>query len=356
MKDNQRDTTQEILLSFKIGPRYEAQKIIGYGAYGIVIQAKDLERDQLVAIKKLNKIEDVVDIKRNLREIKCMRTLKHESILSIKKLIHIQGNPKEIGEIYLITELMETDLHRILKSDQELTLDHGLYFVYYILRALKYIHSANIVHRDIKPSNILVNADCTIKICDFGLSRLIDSGLEDLTEYVVTRFYRAPEIMLSSHMYTKSVDIWSAGCTFAEILGRKVLFPGGNYIKQIDLIIKLLGTPSEDDMEFIANSHAKRFLQSLPYHPRQNLREFIAPNASPEAYDLLEKMLEFNPKKRITVEEALKHPYLADFHDSDDEPVSSEIADFQFENQEFTFDELKNLLLEELEICKTLDN
>ena len=207
MKDNQKDTTQEILASFNIRPRYEPEKIIGYGAYGIVIQAKDTEKDQVVAIKKLNKIEDIVDLKRNLREIKCMRMLKHESILNLKRVIHIQDSSKEIGEIYLITELMETDLHRILKSEQELTDDHAQYFLYYLLRALKYIHSANIVHRDIKPSNILVNADCTIKICDFGLSRQIDSGLEDLTEYVVTRFYRAPEIMLSSHMYTKSVDI-----------------------------------------------------------------------------------------------------------------------------------------------------
>lgn len=109
-------------------------------------------------------------------------------------------------------------------------------------------------------------------------------------------------------------------------------------------------------MEFIANSHAKRFLQSLPYHPRMDLKEFIAPNVAPEAFDLIGKMLEFNPTKRITVEEALRHPYLADFHDSDDEPISSETADFQFENQDFSFEDLKSLLLEELEICRSLDN
>ena len=141
MKDNQKDTTQEILASFNIRPRYEPEKIIGYGAYGIVIQAKDTEKDQVVAIKKLNKIEDIVDLKRNLREIKCMRMLKHESILNLKRVIHIQDSSKEIGEIYLITELMETDLHRILKSEQELTDDHAQYFLYYLLRALKYIHS-----------------------------------------------------------------------------------------------------------------------------------------------------------------------------------------------------------------------
>lgn len=356
MNPSQKDTTEEILNSFRVKPRYVPEKIIGYGAYGIVVQATDTETDQPVAIKRLNKIEDIVDIKRNLREIKLMRILKHDSILNLKKIIHNQQSPKELGEIYLITELMETDLHRILKSDQELTPDHAQYFLYYLLRALKYIHSANIVHRDIKPSNILVNADCTIKICDFGLSRQIDSGLEDLTEYVVTRYYRAPEIMLSSHMYTKSVDIWSAGCTFAEILGRKVLFPGGNYIKQIDLIIKMLGTPNEEDMEFIANSHAKRFLQSLPYHPRMNLRETIAPAASELAFDLISKMLEFNPNKRVTVEEALRHPYLADFHDSDDEPVSQEVAEFIFESQDFGFEDLKAMLLEELEICVGLNN
>ena len=355
MEENSKDTTQEILNSFNVRPRYDPQKIIGYGAYGIVVQARDTEKDKIVAIKKLNKIKDIVDIKRNLREIKCMRLLNHENVLNLKRLIHVQEKPNEIGEIYLITELMETDLHRILKSDQELTPDHAQYFIYYILRTLKYIHSANIVHRDIKPSNILINADCSIKICDFGLSRQIDCGLEDLTEYVVTRFYRAPEIMLSSHIYTKAVDIWSAGCTFAEILGKKVLFPGGNYIKQIDLIIKLLGTPSEEEMDFVANSHAKRFLTSLPYHPKMNLRDFINKEASQEAIDLIEKMIEFNPNKRITVEEALRHPYLESFHDSDDEPVSEEIADFRFENHECSFEELKDLILEELEICKTIE-
>ena len=340
---------EEILNAFNIGPRYLPEKIIGYGAYGTVVQALDTKTDSQVAVKKLNKIEDVVDAKRNLREIKTIKYLKHDSILNLVDLIHIQEGPSELGEIYIITPLMETDLHRILKSDQELTEDHAQYFLYYILRALKYIHSADIVHRDIKPSNILVNADCSIKICDFGLSRQINSGLEDLTEYVVTRFYRAPEIMLSSHIYTKAVDIWSVGCTFGEILARRVLFPGQNYIKQIDLIIKALGTPCENDMEFIANPHAKQFMKSLEFHSQKDFRSFVSATASDEALDLLGKMLEFNPNKRITVEEALRHPYFEDMHDSEEEPVSEETVDFSFEEQDLDFPEVKKLLLQEIQ-------
>lgn len=217
-----------------------------------------------------------------------------------------------------------------MKSDNDITGQHIQYFVYYILRALKYLHSANIVHRDLKPSNILINSDCSLKLCDFGLSRNISEGLEDLTEYVVTRYYRAPEIMLSSHEYTKAVDIWSLGCTFAEMLAKKVLFPGANYIQQINLIVKVLGSPSEEDTHFIVNPHAKRFLNSMDKQDKVPFSNFIDTD-NPLALDLLEKMIEFNPNKRITVEEALKHPYFEDLHDSDDEPVFEDNIDYSFE-------------------------
>ena len=126
---------------------------------------------------------------------------------------------------------METDLNRVIKSKQKLTDEHIQYFIYQILRAFLYIHSARIIHRDLKPSNILLNENCDVKLCDFGLSRNLSKEKgEDLTEYVVTRFYRAPEIMLSSHEYSKAVDVWSIGCSFAEVISGKVLFPGENYI------------------------------------------------------------------------------------------------------------------------------
>lgn len=130
-----------------------------------------------------------------------------------------------------------------------------------MLRALKYLHSAKIIHRDIKPSNALLNENCELKLCDFGLSRTLSNEIgEDLTEYVVTRYYRAPEIMLSKHEYFNALDIWSVGCTFAEILTNKTLFPGENYIEQVLLIINMRGSPDADTLKFINNEYALKYV------------------------------------------------------------------------------------------------
>ena len=156
---------------------------------------------------------------------------------------------------------MDTDLYKIIKTNQELSDEHYKFIMYQMLRALLFLHSGNVIHRDIKPSNVLINEDCIIKLCDFGLSRNLDSDDQmALTEYVVTRFYRAPEVMLCSHQYSKCIDIWSAGCTFAEMLTKSYLFPGDNYLNQIKLILEVLGSPEQDDMEFITNQNAKSYI------------------------------------------------------------------------------------------------
>jgi mitogen-activated protein kinase 1/3 len=178
---------------------------------------------------------------------------------------------KKVGDIYLVFEKMDSDLYKIIKSNQELSDDHYKFIIYQIFRAILFLHSANIVHRDIKPSNILINEDCIIKICDFGLSRNIrDADRLNLTEYVVTRYYRAPEVMLCSHQYSKSIDIWSTGCTLAELISKSYMFPGDNYLTQIKLIIETLGTPSEEDIEFITNVHAKNYVKSFKNIPSVN--------------------------------------------------------------------------------------
>jgi mitogen-activated protein kinase 1/3 len=163
---------------------------------------------------------------------------------------------------------MDTDLYKIIKSNQELSDEHYKFIFYQICRALLFLHSANIIHRDIKPSNVLINEDCIIKLCDFGLSRNLKEGEFALTEYVVTRYYRAPEVMLCSHNYSKSIDIWSAGCSFAELLSKNYLFPGDNYLSQIKLIIDALGSPSDEDIQFITNSHAKNYVLSFQNIPK----------------------------------------------------------------------------------------
>ena len=129
---------------------------------------------------------------------------------------------------------MQSDLHKIIVSPQPLTIDHVKVFVYQILRGLRYLHSANILHRDIKPGNLLVNSNCILKICDFGLARIWDSReRQNMTHEVVTQYYRAPELLMGARRYTGAVDIWSVGCIFAELLARKILFQATGPIEQV---------------------------------------------------------------------------------------------------------------------------
>jgi mitogen-activated protein kinase 7 len=244
------------------------------------------------------------------------------------------------NEIYLIQELMEADLHQIIRSEQPLTDAHFQYFIYQICRGLKYIHSANVLHRDLKPGNLLVNADCELKICDFGLARgLSDSSSGFMTEYVATRWYRAPEIMLSFKSYTK------ASCIFAELLGGKPLFKGRDYVDQLNQILNILGTPDDATLKRIGSERAQLYIRSLPKMKKQPW-ERLYPRASATAIDLLEKLLTFDPAARITVEEALSHPYLEAYHDENDEPSHEKAFDFSFETLE-SIEEMKRMIAQE---------
>ena len=226
---------------------------------------------------------------------------------------------------------MDTDLFKIINSRQTLTNDHYKFIFYQILRAILFMHSADILHRDIKPSNVLINEDCTIKICDFGLSRNFSEKSCDLTEYVVTRFYRAPEVMLCSHQYTKAIDIWSAGCTFGELLSKKYLFPGENYLNQIKVIIEILGSIKDNDLNFIQNDHAKSYVKSFKDIPKKNLSEVLKFNDK-IGIDLLEKMIVFNPEKRLTIEKCIEHPYIKSIKDEDIyDPIFEGKLNFDFE-------------------------
>lgn len=168
---------------------------------------------------------------------------------------------------------------------------------------------------------------------------------EDLTEYVVTRFYRAPEIMLSSHEYSKAVDMWSAGCSLAEIISGRILFPGQHYIEQVNLIISVRGTPDEGTKKHISNEYALKYIESLPVKDKVPMGEMF-PSAPADALDLLDKMLDMNPETRITVEDALQHPFLESMHDPEDEPAFEGSIDFTFEeDSNLTLEKVKRFIL-----------
>ncbi|KAG6408344.1 hypothetical protein SASPL_131349 [Salvia splendens] len=245
---------------------------IGKGAYGIACSAVNSETSEHVAINKIaNAFDNKIDAKRTLREIKLLRHMDHEN-----------------------------------------------YFLYQILRGLKYIHSANVLHRDLKPSNLLLNANCDLKICDFGLAR-VTSETDFMTEYVVT----------SETDYTAAIDIWSVGCIFMELLDWKPLFPGRDHVHQLRLLIELIGTPTEAELGLL-NENAKRYIRQLPPYRRQSFTEKF-PQVNPLAVDLVEKMLTFDPRQWITVEGALAHPYLNSLHDISDEPTCLSPFSFDFE-------------------------
>ncbi len=334
--------------------KYQITKELGQGAYGVVCAAKALTTGQDVAIKKLTKVFDkTILTKRALRELKLLRHFNgHENITAI---LDIEvPDMHSFNEVYVVQELMEADLHQIIRSAQALTDSHFQYFIYQVCRGVKYIHSANVLHRDLKPGNLLVNADCELKICDFGLARGFseepDSNTGFMTEYVATRWYRAPEIMLSYRSYSKAIDMWSIGCIFAELLGGKPLFKGRDYVDQLNQIISVLGNPDDETLSRIGSERAQQYIRSLPYSPRIPFHQ-LYPEANPLALDLLEKLLDFDPDKRITVEQALEHPYLEPYHDPADEPVHPRFFDFAFE-QANTQEEMRILIAEEVAAFK----
>jgi serine/threonine protein kinase len=307
---------------FDVPKKYQMIKGVGAGTYGEVIAASDVESGTTVAIKKIaNAFADLPDTKRILREMCLLRQLSHPNLIQLydiprpERLLYLE-------DIYLVTDLMETDLHRVIHSTQTLTDEHVAHFMRQMLRGLAYLHSADILHRDLKPSNILVTSSCDVKICDLGLARYVDyskatkkdgaGGVDEfveLTEYVVTRWYRSPEILLDGCRYDKPSDLWSAGCILAELLGRKPLFPGSSTTNQLNKIFNILGTPDSAYVSRIHKAAAQKWMHRQRRRARIGFAE-LYPNANVQALDLLDKMLTYDPKRRITAAQALRHPYL----------------------------------------------
>uniref|UniRef100_A0A4W3JCH5 mitogen-activated protein kinase n=1 Tax=Callorhinchus milii TaxID=7868 RepID=A0A4W3JCH5_CALMI len=316
---------------WEVPDRYQNLTPVGSGAYGSVCSAYDTRTRQKVAIKKLSRpFQSLIHGRRTYRELRLLKHMKHENVIGLLDVFTPATSLENFHEVYLVTNLMGADLNNIVKC-QKLTDDHVQFLAYQLLRGLKV---TNIY--DLKPSNLAVNEDCELRILDFGLARQTD---DEMTGYVATRWYRAPEIMLNWMHYNQTVDIWSVGCIMAELLKGKALFPGTDYIDQLKRIMEVVGTPCSELLKKISSEHARKYIESLPYLPQRDLKELFI-GANPLAIDLLEKMLILDTDKRITATDALAHPYFAQYHDPDDEP-EAEPYDESVENKEQTIEEWK---------------
>lgn len=372
---------------WEVPSRYTTLASIGHGAYGQVCSALDTKRidprkvEQLsqqsggdpnppspstpylrVAIKKLTRpFQSEIHAKRTYRELLLLKHMKHENVIGLLDIFSPSVSSADFNDIYFVTHFMGADLNQIIRT-QKLSDDHVQFLVYQILRGLKYIHSAGIIHRDLKPSNLVVNEECDLKIVDFGLARQAEA---EMTGYVATRWYRAPEIMLNWMHYDQTVDVWSVGCIMAELISGKTLFPGTDHINQLERIMAVCGTPDADFMTRITSEDARAYLRTVPVMKRKDLREVLGrlmstatqssspaselATINPHAISLLNQMLNLDPAKRPTAEAALAHPYLAQYADPTDEPTCDTVFDETFEEKKLSLVEWKQLIWNEVE-------
>ncbi|XP_062045412.1 mitogen-activated protein kinase 15 [Lepus europaeus] len=300
-----------------VARRFRLQRRLGKGAYGIVWKAVDRSTGEVVAIKKIfDAFRDQTDAQRTFREIVLLQEFGgHPNIIRLLDVIRAEND----RDIYLVFESMDTDLHAVIEKGTLLKDVHKRYIFYQLLRATQFLHSGHVVHRDQKPSNVLLDANCLVKLCDFGLARSLSSVPEGpeaqpLTEYVATRWYRAPEVLLSSHWYTPGVDMWSLGCILGEMLRGRPLFPGTSTLHQLQLILEAVPLPSEEDLLALGSNYSSLVLHHLGSRPRQLLDTLLPPDTPPQALDLLRRLLVFAPDKRLSAAQALQHPYVQRFH------------------------------------------
>lgn len=310
---------------FNLSGRYVESGFIGLGSHGEVHSAIQLPARK-VAIKGIMRLDHRATLIRTIREVKILRHFQHENIVS---LLDVEVNPEcsEFGAIYLVQELMEMDLGTAMLH-QKFTEDHCRYLTYQMLRGSKALHSTGILHRDLKPASILLNTNCDLKLYDFGLARsAVPNTVLNMTEYVVTRWYRAPELLLTtSKQYTAAIDIWSVGCILAEMFMRMPLFPGKDSIHQLQCTFDLLGTPSQEDVTSIDGKGVLSVIEQLGWKKsKKKAWSSISPMLPGSVHGFLDGMLTYNPGKRLSADKAIAHDWLKDFRSPEDEPSPAQL-------------------------------
>ena len=293
--------------------KYEVIGVVGEGAYGIVYKCKNKETGKYVAIKKFKETEDELVKKTMKRELKMLQQLKHENIVDFQESFIHKGN------LFLVFEYVEKNLLEVLEESPD-----GLppklikSFVYQMCKALDYMHKNNMIHRDIKPENLLIDENLNLKLCDFGFARKVklnlkNNNITEMTDYVATRWYRSPELLLSGGIYGPDVDYWAVGCIMGELADGNPMFPGENETDQINCIIKVLGNlPNELVTMFYKNPiyDGKKLLEVS--RPESLERKYMG-KLGPTAIDFMKGLLQLDPKKRLNGETIFKHKYFSCF-------------------------------------------
>uniref|UniRef100_A0A8D3A0X6 Stress-activated protein kinase JNK n=1 Tax=Scophthalmus maximus TaxID=52904 RepID=A0A8D3A0X6_SCOMX len=318
--------------TFTVLKRYQNLKPIGSGAQGIVCAGYDAVLDRNVAIKKLSRpFQNQTHAKRAYRELVLMKCVNHKNIISLLNVFTPQKSLEDFQDVYLAMELMDANLCQVIQME----LDHERmsYLLYQMLCGIKHLHSAGIIHRDLKPSNIVVKSDCTLKILDFGLARTAGTSFM-MTPYVVTRYYRAPEVILGMGYKENDIDQWNK-------------------------VIEQLGTPALEFMKKLQPT-VRNYVENRPKYAGLTFPKLFPDCLFPadsehnklkasQARDLLSKMLIIDPAKRISVDEALQHPYINVWYDpAEVEAPPPQIYDKQLDEREHSIDEWKELIYKEV--------
>lgn len=339
---------------FRVPAHMQFMKSMGTGSYGSVAAFWDNRTNERVAIKKvpLKFSSDLSNGVRALREIRVLGNTDHNNIVKMHSFYCDRGSKGD--DIYIVQECVDIDLHSIIqRSGAHLTEKHHRHILFGTTRGLAYLHSLDVAHRDMKPANILVNIDCSVKICDFNLargcmqslgSRRTYSDHAELSDYVCTRWYRAPELMLFKGRYGTAVDVWSLGCIICEVITTKPIFKGSNSSDQIHQIFKVIGFPHSAELEGRKLiSGASRILNSLSDTQARPWQD-VLPSASLEAICMISCLLRFSPEKRITARDCLHQVYFSKLHSPSSDNFAQAGMDWSFDELANTEDRLRSML------------
>jgi len=285
--------------------KFHKMEKIGEGTYGVVYRAQNREDNTTVALKKIRlDIETEGVPSTAIREISLLKELDHPNIVRLMDVLYNET------KLYLVFEYLEQDLKKYMDSQPQ-GLPHQLANSYLrqLLQGIGYCHAHRVLHRDLKPQNLLVDSKGSIKLADFGLARAVGIPLRMFTHEIITLWYRPPEVLLGTKMYSSSVDIWSIGCIYAEMVHKKTLFSGDSEIDQLFSIFRIMGTPNE--LCWPGVSLLPDYQGKMPIW-RPKILEDVLPDCGPQEIDLVEKMLLYDPSRRISAKAALLSPIFRD--------------------------------------------